>query len=846
MTLEDIYAGADCGQCPCVNFYIELGIESSANEPDCTIKVGKAKCPDVKPDLMQIGNTTFNATVGFNQTSFSQIVLDNSCGDYDEALCECFWTGREAKLFVGLPEWDCDDYLTAFCGSISGNPAAANSSISVILNGLPAALQKPIGNTYPNGDPIPLVFGCVLNAPAYLVDGGNLIFQVNDGPILPADTVVYDNGSPLTFGGTTNNILTANPAPGEYVVDSATGQIKLGAPFDGPITVDTKSAGLVTSDTASIIEQVLAVVGEDANIDAASLAAFQAAFPYDIGIALTGTETVQDVINSLVSGAYGWWGVGRDCEYEFGLYRTPDDGTCDYTITEKDIELNKIQKLVNPETYSEIYLRYGRNWTPLQSPAAITQSNGTYNFFTGQYTTNIIDSPAAFGAYGQSSIEIPSYIIDEADAQAFGSELSGTLSGRRECISVSLMCGALQYERGKTVCIESDRFCANKKPWYIESVVENVATMQATLTLCRTCPIDPPCFLDASVELCECPSQTVLTSGIVNEFCVCFNVTASGLPAVIVDYQISARALAFSGSITMSTVTIDGTSASTNYPGGVPTVNEFFGGNTGGAGEFKFCIDVDPSLVDIGFIELKGDIVVTDATNCEPVVIPVDHRCEFIGVENQTPQAPDDVTIDDCEVDEVLNWQSATPFFDPEGDPITITATGVPTGMTDGSIGDTPTLTGPIPAGGPFTVIFTGSDGNSSSTQTVIIDCDEVGTTGNIAGTCNVTGFGSVEYCGVGFNVGNGTTEEICDLQIVALQSYSLSGTPQNITLTLAGATAQTDFASITVGGVTLDASAASFSGSTWTWGYPGAVNLADFNAIKAALSGNFTVDYVC
>ena len=843
MTLEDIYASADCGQCACVNYFIELSLDAPANDPDCTIKAGNAKCEGVVPDLMQLGNTTFNATVGFNETSFSRVVLDNSCGEYDETLCECFWRGRDAKLYVGLPDWDCSEYLTAFCGTISANPSANNNTISVGITGLPAALQTPIGNTYDNGDPIPLTFGCVSNMQPYLVDGGNLIFQVNDGPVsdVPA---VYDNGSPLTFGGYVTNIQTANPAPGSYVADLQTGLIKLGAPFDGPITADVKG---LSTDTAGIIQDVLTIVGEGANINAASLADFAAAFPYDIGIALTGSETAQEVINSLVQGAYGWWGVGRNCQYEFGAYRTPLEGDdCDYTITEKDIEAGKINKLENPQSHSEIYLRHQRNWTVLTNPAAITQTNGTYNYFTNQYRNAIIDIPAAFGAYGQSSVEILTYLANEFDAQVVGAELSDTLSGRRECIKISLMCGALEYERGKTVCVESDRFCANKKPWYIESVVENVATMQATLTLCRTCPIDPPCFLEASVEPCECDIVT-LTSGQVSQFCACFTLSAVGLPPMVADYQITINAVAPNGSITQGVRNVAGLVTTTAYPG-VASVSEFAGGPAD-VGTVEYCIDVDPGNGETGYIEFVGTVIVIDSNGCEPVEIEVNHRCEFQGVLNQTPVAPDDIEIIDCEVGEPFNWTSPA-FIDPEGQPITITETGTPAGLTfTDNLDGTATISGTAPSGGPFVVTLTGSDGNSSSSFTVTIDCVEVLTTGVIAGNCNANsllGGPIVEFCGVGINTGNSTSEQICGLPIARLDSRTVGGTPQSITLVLAGASSQSDFDTITIGGVTLNSAGASYTNGVWTWGYPGALTQAEFNAIRAELSGNFTVDYVC
>ena len=265
MTLEDIYSSdTECNACPCVKYYLDLDLHE-----DCQIRVGNAKGCDADPDLMAIGNTVFSAAVGFNQTSFSQVVIDNSCGKRDEEVCGCYWEGREARLFVGLEDWDCDEYVTAFCGFIDANPSATIDSLQVNINGFPSELNRPVLLDFnSDGLALPKVLGGSLgftqngtitpDEPVIIVpvvtDSANLIYQVNCGPVLRVSPVL-DNGIPLTFSGSVTGILNAAVNPGEYVIDLATGQMKLGAPPAGQITAGVISDG--PNRTADIIEQLL-------------------------------------------------------------------------------------------------------------------------------------------------------------------------------------------------------------------------------------------------------------------------------------------------------------------------------------------------------------------------------------------------------------------------------------------------------------------------------------------------------------------------------------------------------------------------------------------------------------
>lgn len=497
MTLDDIYSGDECGSCPCVKYYIELNLDE-----DCQIRSSNAEVCGADTDLMALGNTIFSAAVGFNQTSFSQVVIDNSCGKRDNDVCDCFWEGREAKLFVGLDGWPCEDYQTAFCGFIDANPAGTLDSLQININGFPGGLNTPVlADFNDDGVPLPKVFGGfqgfnvngaitpdepVIIAPV-LTDPSNLIYQVNCGPVLDV-MPVFDNGIALTFSAFVTDISAVTVNPGEYVVDLATGEIKLGAPPLGQITAGVISDGPIT--TASIIEALLTELGMDSQINAQSLADFNECFPYRVGLLIDDANiTYLDLINSLMQSAHGWWGTNRNCEFEFGCNRTGEiSGTfsnptesgqefitngCTQTIELEDIQT--VSKLANIPPCTRLNLTQ-RNW--------VTGDN----FFNAGMQVDL----SAEKFYPSKTNEIQSYVLARRDRNEFAEVLINTLSGRRECFEVTLMCGALQYERGTYVCVNLERYGLNKQPFYIEQVTENVSTMQASLRLCRSIPVEPP------------------------------------------------------------------------------------------------------------------------------------------------------------------------------------------------------------------------------------------------------------------------------------------------------------------------------------------------------------------
>ena len=406
-------------------------------------------------DLMSLGNTIFSAAVGFNQTSFSQVVIDNSCGKRDDDVCGCFWQGREARLFVCLDGWPCEDYQTAFCGFIDANPAGTLDSLQINMNGFPSGLNTPVLTDFnDDGVPLPKVFGGITGfnvngavtpdepvviAPV-LTDPNNLIYQVNCGPVLRVMPVL-DNGVALTFGGAVSGILNAQVNPGEYVVDLATGEIKLGAPPLGQITSGVISDG--PNRTASIIETVLTELGMEGQINAQSLADFDECFGYPIGLLIDDANiTYLDLINSLMQSAYGWWGTNRNCEFEFGCNRTGEiSGTfgntvesgqefitndCTQTIEPEDIQT--VAKLANIPPCTRLNLTQ-RNW--------VTGDN----FFNAGMQVDV----SAEKFYPSKTNEVQSYVLARRDRNDFARVLINTLSGRRECFEITLMCCALQY-----------------------------------------------------------------------------------------------------------------------------------------------------------------------------------------------------------------------------------------------------------------------------------------------------------------------------------------------------------------------------------------------------------------
>lgn len=153
----------------------------------------------------------------------------------------------------------------------------------------------------------PWVFGRALNVEPVLVDATNNVYQFSAYGPIQAVNVLYERAS--DFGVSAGDyasyaaLVAATIPAGRWGTCLAQGLIRLGAPAYGVITGDVdgdKPSGVWIRRTGEIISRIATHAGvSSALLDTASLAALDAAVPYNINLVLDQQTTVLDIARRL-------------------------------------------------------------------------------------------------------------------------------------------------------------------------------------------------------------------------------------------------------------------------------------------------------------------------------------------------------------------------------------------------------------------------------------------------------------------------------------------------------------------------------------------------------------------
>jgi len=179
------------------------------------------------------------------------------------------------------------------------------------------------------------------------------------------------SGGPGTFANLTElEDDTLQPVPGTYKwVSHATGSyVRLGTIPFGQVTVDARTGATAANRTAAqLIQAVLVDAGYTSAIwNAADMTALDTADASELGLVLTGDETVAEAIDAIATSVGAWWGIDAS-----GVLRvqqlTAPSGSSTFTITANDI-LGNLERLASSDPLlglpsTRTTLRYARTDT---------------------------------------------------------------------------------------------------------------------------------------------------------------------------------------------------------------------------------------------------------------------------------------------------------------------------------------------------------------------------------------------------------------------------------------------------------------------------------------------------
>lgn len=157
------------------------------------------------------------------------------------------------------------------------------------------------------------VWGTVHNVECVDVNHYDLVWQVNDGPVL--SITVYDGGIGLTLDSDVGNLtalFAAAPLPGHYVTCVSLGLFRLGTAAVGAVTADVVEGANAAARTAAQIARRMMIwfqsmyPGTTVTLSASDVTALDAVNSAECGVVVTDTETALTAIMRVLNSVGAW------------------------------------------------------------------------------------------------------------------------------------------------------------------------------------------------------------------------------------------------------------------------------------------------------------------------------------------------------------------------------------------------------------------------------------------------------------------------------------------------------------------------------------------------------------
>lgn len=212
-----------------------------------------------------------------------------------------------------------DGFVLRFDGLIESQPAVRGGKVGIDFRVDDRWLDDPLLATYAGttgaegeaalkGQVKPLLLGAPGMVEGVLANSIDTMIQLNDGPIAGVD-VAFEGAArfaePIDDYASYAALMAAPIAEGQWATALAAGWVRHGAPGDGVLTYDVQGSnagadgGGQVRRAGAMILRLAARAGKSAKVDAAGLAAIDAARPWNLSRALTEQTTMRQVAQEL-------------------------------------------------------------------------------------------------------------------------------------------------------------------------------------------------------------------------------------------------------------------------------------------------------------------------------------------------------------------------------------------------------------------------------------------------------------------------------------------------------------------------------------------------------------------
>lgn len=384
--------------------------------------------------------------------SAGDIEIHNEDGSLD-AWLDDVWVNRAIRVYIGDVTWPRADFRLEFSGVVADLASSSADRLNIVLRNKLERLNTPVaeevlGGTTPNKDRLlPNMLGECHNVEALLIDPANHEYQVHSGA-MERVIEVRDSGVPLS----------------DATVTLSAGKFKLGATPAGAITVSAQGRTPYGNTVAALVEALATEYGTPTerltaeDLDAASLAAFDAAHQQPVGLWLPDRANVLQCCQQLAASLGAQVVMSRQGLLRLVKVALPGAGVT-VSIGPDDYEARSLSIKQRTEVVAGVKLGYCRNWM-VQTSLDTGIPPEHKDMFAQEWLTVTARDPVVASAYRlyAEPPQADTLLLRGADAQAEADRRLALWSVPRTVYSVRGYAQLLTLELGQPITLTAPRW----------------------------------------------------------------------------------------------------------------------------------------------------------------------------------------------------------------------------------------------------------------------------------------------------------------------------------------------------------------------------------------------------
>jgi hypothetical protein len=390
---------------------------------------------------------------GDGALSAGDVEIDNVTGERD-AWTSYVWTNRPVKAWIGDARWARADFRMIFNGIVADIAPRGADKLALRLRDKLQRLNTPIteaklGGATQNADALlPVAFGEVHNVSPLLVDPATLTYQVHAGPV-EGIFEVRDNGVPVSVS-----------------VDNATGTFKLNQASVGAITASVQGdkPGTYASTVAQLVQRLATGYGKAsdrftaADLDAANLAAFDAAHPQPVGLYAPDRTNILTACQDLAGSVGAQVVMSRLGQLRLIQVALPAPGPA-FVVKPQHIVEGTLAPTARTDVVGAVKLGFDKNWT-VQEGLVTNIPEEHKALFATEWLTSTQSDAAVLATYRLDAepVQLDTMLLRRVDADAEGGRRLGLWKAPRTIYEFEGLPELLQLELGQAVTLQHPRY----------------------------------------------------------------------------------------------------------------------------------------------------------------------------------------------------------------------------------------------------------------------------------------------------------------------------------------------------------------------------------------------------